>query len=39
MTNYINKDIIDKLDPINHIMLSEEKERELREEEDKKEEE
>ena len=34
LSNYITKEIIDKIDPINHVILSEEKERDLRDQEE-----
>ena len=36
LTNFISKDVIDRLDSLNHYMLSEAKEREMRDEADKK---
>jgi hypothetical protein len=37
LSNYINKDVIERLDSLNQYMLSEGKEREMREESEKKE--
>lgn len=38
MSNYINRGVIEKLDSLNHYVLSEAKERALRDQEDPKEE-